>query len=223
MIKKDPFTPFVHVDLLLFFWGSSNQLPRLASPAAEKQVSISERDCFKNLESVNSQSAVSIADQLKCWFEQSRKWSLVPHKCSPTQNAPQKQFKTRRLSIFLTTGVFSTGGFPSNTKTGFMSCSRKVSVRKKSPVRGLWRRHPTPSTWKRSYFGIYSWIVGLFFFFNSTGVCIFSDKYFSKISHLKEGVAARNWFRTTEASKAMTFPAVEYSGSAMNMKLHKSY
>lgn len=46
-----------------------------------------------------------------------------------------------------------------------MSCSRKVSVRKKSPVRGLWRRNPTSSTWKRSYFGIYSWIVGLFFFF----------------------------------------------------------
>lgn len=66
-------------------------------------------------------------------------------------------------------------------------------------------------------------LLDFFFFFNSTGVCIFSDKYFSKISHLKEGVAARNWFRTTEASKAMTFPAVEYSGSAMNMKLHKSY
>lgn len=79
MIKKDPFTLFVHVDLLLFFWGTSDQLPRLASPAAEKQVSISERDLKKNLESVNSQSAVSIADQLKCWFEQNRKRSLVPH------------------------------------------------------------------------------------------------------------------------------------------------
>lgn len=41
----------------------------------------------------------------------------------------------------LTTCVFSTGGFPSNTKTGFIPCSRKVSVRKKRPVRGLQRRN----------------------------------------------------------------------------------
>lgn len=43
--------------------------------------------------------------------------------------------------VSLTTGVFSPGGFPSNTKTGLMSCSRKVSVRKNTPVRGLQRRN----------------------------------------------------------------------------------
>ena len=42
--------------------------------------------------------------------------------------------------VSLTTAAFSSGGFPSNTKTGFMSCSRKVSVRKKRPVRGLQRK-----------------------------------------------------------------------------------
>ena len=37
----------------------------------------------------------------------------------------------------LTTASFSPGGLPSNTNTGLMSCSRKVSVRKKIPVIGL--------------------------------------------------------------------------------------
>lgn len=61
--------------------------------------------------------------------------------------------------MFLTTGVFSTGGFPSNTKTGFMSCSRKVSVRKNNPVRGLQRRNQTSLTKKRNYFDIYGPII----------------------------------------------------------------
>lgn len=44
------------------------------------------------------------------------------------------------LKVSLTTAAFSFGGFPSNTKTGLISCSRKVSVRKKRPVRGLERK-----------------------------------------------------------------------------------
>lgn len=42
---------------------------------------------------------------------------------------------------FHTVAVFSSGGVPSNTKSGFMSCSRKVSVRKKTPAMGLQREN----------------------------------------------------------------------------------